>query len=269
MKINKSNTINIIIIFAFIILSLPLLWYFIREDNQIISTDDSPRYIDQQSPNENITVTKNVFEQDPPKLAQAPINNEPRGLHWDHMPISYSLYMQESEHLVIANYTWKFPETYSSYKFKRIREAFSIIENETKGIISFKELPLNKSVDITIKCFAACADSNRYCKDIDIFTGDYIKLGEAGYETEEEIIKNASINFFTPESMIGSGASAWTYSSCTGYPTTEIHEILHILGIEHIEGGLSIMNPIKNLSEACKIKGIDLEIIKKLDMAYS
>ncbi len=160
-----------------------------------------------------------------------------------------------------------FPDNNISYSFtsfnfcygeraERIHTAFNIIENKTKGILSFKYKPDEDYGDIIIDCY-----------DESFEAGIVGYGGPIFYEGEREILwGEISLNPFEEE-----------YIYCEDYPTEEIHEILHVFGFDHINDEKSIMH--KGLDELILYEGeddqpyvcqdIEIEIVACLKNIYS
>lgn len=140
-------------------------------------------------------------------------------------------------------------------KAARIHEAFGIIEIETEGEVFFEYEPVNEG-DIIITCW----DDQ----------GEEGVAGEGGpifYEGEREII-GGEVDFYPYlEDEI----------FCENYPTTELHEILHVFGFGHFYEEDSIMHEGFNEIELYEweddqpsvCKEIDYEIVECLKNIYS
>lgn len=156
---------------------------------------------------------------------------EPR---WEKMPVTY---MFENENAC------------GEFESRRIRWAFDVIENESKGVARFEET--DSSAEIIIICN----------KTFPIAKPGYITQGETRYRIVGGIIKDAEILFFN------TGSATYT-AGCLKYPDVEIHEILHALGFPHnAEDRKSIMYPENMLCSVDRFR-IDSEIIKKLNETY-
>ncbi|MDO8517063.1 MAG: matrixin family metalloprotease [Nanoarchaeota archaeon] len=165
-------------------------------------------------------------------------------LHWNHMPLTYSV------------------SDCSAYQFRRIAKAFNQIENETSGIISFNSITNLTEIDgaeyynqidssSNIKVMCTNETSTQKIED------GYFISGYSSAYSQNKIITSANIVFYKITSK--------TYSSgCVIYPDIEIHEILHSLGFSHSENRTSIM-----YSEyaGCNLR-IDRDIIEKLKEIY-
>lgn len=153
-------------------------------------------------------------------------------LHFEKIPITYSFAEPNTRDNNI-----KCPD----YQIERIKQAFSIIEDETGGIVSFQEVENNG--DITVFCNGAKAD-----------TLSLMRTGDSSYNSYGNVITSGELNFYT-------------HYNCGTYPDTEIHEILHALGFNHEENNKdSIMYPI---ASKCDLGKIDEDIITKLKEIYS
>ncbi len=151
--------------------------------------------------------------------------------YWDHIPLTYSLL-----DLKIKNNS-----NCSQSQILRIRKAFEIIENSTKEKIKFKENFEFEKVDIKI-----------YCQGVKFDSINYLDEGKTKYNVRNNQIRYGEINFYN-------------HLNCGDWPDTEIHEILHLFGYEHINNPQSIMNPE---SEICDLNKIDDWIIKDLVENY-
>lgn len=128
-------------------------------------------------------------------------------------------------------------------KVTRMHRAFSIINEET-GIISFK--PAEEiSADILVGC-----SQDSYESEKNVFVS-----GEGGPTSYFELS-------FYPMIMKGK-VLLYNEDSCD-YPITELHELFHVLGFEHINKSNLIMYPYINCNQE-----INPELIKKLKQLYS
>jgi len=158
-----------------------------------------------------------------------------------------------------------FPSKPISYKFDsfwpcsgemkdRILSGLAIIESETEGIVPFVEDPENGKVSFNCHSSFETEAASGYG-------------GPIYYEGERKILEGE--------------VDLWTHNPeflrCESYPTTEIHEILHVFGFDHIYSEDSIMHPgggeiilhewEDDQSYVCK--EMDLEIVECLKNIYS
>jgi len=193
--------------------------------------------------------------------------------HWSHMPITYHITNEE----VCKN-----------YESGRIRRAFEKIQNSTDNILQFNEV--NASADINVKC-SFIEDCYEYKIDLEDHGDFYFKtewesicdhaLGLAEItDYENNRLLNAEIEMIGLDGFVettGKGMSGFRVGRC-GVLNTEIHEILHTLGVGHSNNPKSIMNPSEEFSglkirdkETCENyeEKIDDEIISCLKYIYS
>lgn len=212
MKISKSQRGYII---SFIILII-ILNFIISEDNV-----ENINYNSNLSDFENLSYNSSKFLSDPYKN----INWS----HWDHMPLTYRI--DESCSLRQSNLT---------------RFAFYKVQDETYGIVNFREV--NDTSDISI-----------YCKISEGYKDGEKPIADAYPQIDKGIINNGIINIY------GQGQVC-----LTGYPTLEVHEILHLFDIGHNPNTKSIMFPYAaESSQDCKITKIDKEYVSCLQYVYS
>jgi len=200
--------------------------------------------------------------------------------HFDHMPLTYSInvnsryYSEEDQKYVRGDDT---------YEIGRIKLALSIIENSTERLIRFKEVSELENPDIKIQGFPPNDESSE---------GGFVVEGLAGpSQTEDNTLLQSEVNLYPTawgnwvgqESFFEQGGwlwksteyefsptVSWAIDDCKDFPNTEVHEILHALGIDHTyENSHSIMFPIKYLVQACKTSSIDKNIISCLKYIYS
>lgn len=167
------------------------------------------------------------------------------GLHWRHMPLTYSFDNEED---------------CGNYQAKRIELAFETMEKETEGVIRFRKLEKNeRNKDIENNKENETTDIVIYCNKIVFLSepGFYV-AGEAQHFVEENFITYGELYFYNTGKYSYSGG-------CPSYPNTELHEILHIFGFEHVEERNHIMNPNPTY---CPTK-LNKDIVEKLTRVYS
>ncbi len=153
--------------------------------------------------------------------------------HWDHMPLTY----------------WIDP-TCDPRLINLMKLAFEKIKNETGGLVHY--VPANETPDIQIYCAPANYSSSSFSQVVE----DTGCLMESNHS---DIISHAEITIY------GQG-----FVCDTGYPSVEVHELLHTLGFVHSPHENSIMYPFTADSSAqCKITHIDSQYISCLRNTYS
>lgn len=162
-------------------------------------------------------------------------------LHWTHMPITYKIENKEECNVKLK---------------ERIESAFNKIQSETETFVSFKET--NETPDIVISCkpyYYEEYGSDEYVGHFDVTYG----LAGPDFIDEENRIINATITFYGAGLVCG-----------TGYPATEVHEILHTFGFGHDYGIIDVMRPdVERSSGDCKVVKIDDKYISCLKKIYS
>ncbi len=128
-------------------------------------------------------------------------------------------------------------------KRRRLLLAFEIVSNETE-VLSFSSAS-NANADILVSC-----SKNAYQKGERVFIS-----GEGG---PTKIIE------LSPYPLILQGRIILYNEDDCDYPITEIHELLHVFGFEHISNSKLIMYPYLN----CQQK-ISPDLINKLKEIYS
>jgi len=140
-------------------------------------------------------------------------------------------------------------------RFSRIQRAFSIIENETEGLLSFNFELVDGDIIFS-------------CPENDSEFGNSAGIGGPVYYEGYRDIVWGEISLFPywEDEVI-----------CESFPTLEIHEILHVFGFDHVDNNQSIMS--EGFDEltidedgdfqdyACQ--EIDIEIIDCLKNIYS
>lgn len=154
---------------------------------------------------------------------------------WEAVPVTYNILNEEE---------------CGSYQINKIRRAFDIIENATEGIVAFKLVRMNANIDISCSFIEDCYQSRTETRKEDgvIYTTKYesictYKRGVASITTLGDKIQTAHIEFVGLAGFaetIGKGASGFYIGSC-GHENTEVHEILHTFGYNHVDDPNSIM----------------------------
>lgn len=152
-------------------------------------------------------------------------------LHWKHMPITFSI-----------------TSSCGNYQSKRIIWGFNVLTNETNNSVRFKKV--DDSADISVKCF----------KEVPSEIPNTFTQGKAQYLNNGNEIESAVINYYNVNPNLD-----YYPGGCIIYPDTEVHELLHTFGFEHIENPRSIMSPE---GTNCYVRKIDNEIIGKLKKIY-
>lgn len=153
---------------------------------------------------------------------------------WESFPISYSF----------TN-----GEICGDYEMSRIDSAFSMIESQTNGKISFEKVNKNGSIDVVCR-------TEYYSGDV---RGTY-ESGEGGYAASNNIITNGRVNLY----HMGGGKFS---GGCLNIPNIEIHEILHVFALEHTNSSDSLMYPVSS-AKNCIHDSIDNETINALNEIY-
>lgn len=156
-------------------------------------------------------------------------NIDPNVYYWTYTPIHYY-----------------FSEDYpcEGSRKNNIEKSFNIIEEKTDNLVNFYEEESENAIEIS------CLKSD-----------------------EEDVAGYGGIEFYEGEKEILKGFVEFTeinpteYEECQYYPSTELHEILHAFGFDHIEGRRSILNSLPEYGEACT--SLDSEIIDCLKHIYS
>lgn len=192
------------------------------------------------------------------------------GLHWTHMPVTYSIY-NEAE--------------CGNYEVRKISRAFDAISSATGGKVHFEKVKAEGDIVFRCSFIEGCYE---LVTDIDEDAGlvyRYERIcehdkGIAATRILGNRILGAEIEMFGLAGFSetsGKGTSGFYIGSC-GHPTTEIHEILHAFGYGHSDDSKSIMyyaedsvGTVLQEEGAClgKRKEIDAEIIEGILSAYS
>lgn len=129
-------------------------------------------------------------------------------------------------------------------KTDRLNSAFLIISNSTE-IINFTQIDNENDSDILVGC-----SKESYQKEESFFVA-----GEGG--------PTKFINLDPYPLILKGKISLYEKNSCS-YPITELHEIFHVFGFNHVNDSRKIMYPYVN----CKQR-IDQELINKIKILYS
>lgn len=139
-------------------------------------------------------------------------------LRWEHLPLTYK----------IVN-----PKQCYNIRIERIEKALNEVELRTNNTITFIEVNDSDNVDISFVC-------NK--------TGKYDYDGSTTYET----LGLATITFVDTTNI--NVEKKWMHKStridlyggvnkdCLDYPSTELHEILHVIGVGHSDYVGSVMS---------------------------
>lgn len=159
--------------------------------------------------------------------------------HWGHLPITYEFKEPDSDR-----------QSSVERQVNLTKMAFEKIEEETEGIVFFKEVNENPDISIYFKPIENSFNSN---------THTFADALISQKDIEKNLIIKGEINFY------GQG-----FACNTGYPALEVHEILHLFEIPHNPLTKSIMSPYTaESSSQCKITKIDDEYISCLRYIYS
>ena len=215
-----------------------------KDSNSICNKDEIIETMEEEeiAIDENITeeIVEEVSTKEKTDVSESEDDDKfkTEGLHWTHMPITYNIF-NPSHYGVDCG----------PYESNKIRKGFSRIQNDTNGVVHFKEIENLEDADIVVSCayIKGCYEYN--AKQV----GDYIYYTESicGYDkgiatiTESEgnnILKAeiVMVGLFGFSETRNKEASGFYIGSC-GHPSTEIHEILHAFGYEHVNDDNSIM----------------------------
>ncbi len=147
-------------------------------------------------------------------------------LHWDHMPLTYTF--QEKDKI--------YP-----LRIERINLALREIGKLTNNSIQFIEV--SKDADITFIGTKSMKIEREEYSSLDYFlmgedegySPGTQTLGEATWNVEGNIIYNAEIFFY-----------GGIKENCLDYPAVEMHEILHVFGMEHSKNVASVMSKMEH-----------------------
>ncbi len=138
-------------------------------------------------------------------------------LFWEEVPIKYH-----------------YREGYECDKKRkdRIEYALDIIRGDSRQNITFIE-------------------DNNYDGGIEIICSDIL----VGEDKEDEATAGETLLYTIGNEITNAEITIYQinpkYEYCKGYPTTEVHELLHAFGIDHITGRASIMNYIRGHGQEC------------------
>lgn len=155
-------------------------------------------------------------------------------------------------------------------KREKIELALELIENASNNSINFKEVPDGEDEDIDIVGLNAYND---YCDNYlleytneSYYTNGWGEIKEYNPNTNE--IYYSEVTFCSKHIYnytTGEEYSTWQLQE---YPETEVHEILHAIGFDHINETCSIMNPYSQIEE-CENVSISEDISYCLQNIYS
>lgn len=130
--------------------------------------------------------------------------------------------------------TYKIEDTCEKSKYDNMIQAFSILENETSGLIKFQ--PANSEPDIFVTCNQSVQDLESRQKS------SYFIAGEGGAERavstgEFWVIEKGKILLYYPRTK-----------ECLTYHV-ELHELLHVFGFRHSDNKYSMMYPVSECNQ--------------------
>lgn len=154
-------------------------------------------------------------------------------LHWGHMPVTYSIIDKEN---------------FYSLRLQRVGKALDEIEKLTNGSIRFKKV--SENADISFVC------NKEVKREWDGYFITYT-LGEAELNNLSNLMTNATIYLY-----------GGIDENCLDYPSIEMHEILHTLGIEHSKNAGSIMSEFEHYCLKDVRLDVDGKMFKDLENIY-
>jgi hypothetical protein len=130
-------------------------------------------------------------------------------------------------------------------KTARLSRAFNIIQLDTNGIITFSETKDETNADIHVGCSPSAYETEK----------NTFIAGEGG-PTEFIALE--------PYAIIVKGKVMLYKEESCDYPITELHEIFHVLGFDHVNRSKTIMYPYVDCDQR-----IEAEMITMLEELYS
>jgi hypothetical protein len=145
--------------------------------------------------------------------------------------------------------TYKIEDTCEKAKYSNMIQAFSILENETSGLIKFQ--PANSEPDIFVTCNQSIQELESRQKS------SYFIAGEGGAERavstgEFWVIEKGKILLYYPRTK-----------ECLTYHV-ELHELLHVFGFKHSDNRYSMMYPVSECNQV-----LSDDIIKEILRLYN
>ncbi|MBT4165807.1 hypothetical protein HOE04_02095 [archaeon] len=240
-NVKRDSFKNFLIILVFMIFLVLAFFYSSK-----INLEETPKkysYEDYDKENKNYLINDSFSK----------VNE----MHWREMPITYSLNISSLGIYSESSQSWYRDGISRNKQVKRIKEALNIIEEETEGLITFKEVSETENPKLKIQ---GLYDSNGTYQNYD----GWEVLGVGGItDFNKNKINTGEVIFFS--NYLGS-----YNGKCLDFPQTEIHEILHTFGFRHVyDTPNQIMFPLKISIQTCKIKEIDADTINCLKHIYS
>ena len=127
----------------------------------------------------------------------------------------------------------------SDQKVARLMEAFSIIENDTNNLITFRAITGEEGADILVGCSQSSFQTEK-----NVFIA-----GEGG--------PTRYLNVTVYPVIIQGKVILYEQSSCD-YPVTELHELLHVFGFDHVNDSTKILYPYVGCDQRIDPKLIDM-----------
>jgi hypothetical protein len=130
--------------------------------------------------------------------------------------------------------TYAIEDTCEKSKYNNMIQAFSILENETSGLIKFQ--PASRESDIFVTCNQSVQELESRQKS------SYFIAGEGGAERaissgEFWVIEKGKILLYYPRTK-----------ECLTYHV-ELHELLHVFGFKHSDNRYSMMYPVSECNQ--------------------
>ena len=141
-------------------------------------------------------------------------------------------------------YTFDSANPCSAGKTSNLARAFKIMNDKTDGLVSFVKSP---DAQLVIACHDSLAP-------LDSTAWTSVGIDDRGF------IHDARIDFYT--------LPPGTYE-CDSYPSLEIHEILHVLGLQDTSSGSNVMNLGKVGSDWSPCREMDANMVNCLKNIYS
>lgn len=199
-------------------------------------------------------------------------------IYFENSTITYALDIDSTEYGVYG-----IKKANDEIEKDRIRWAMRIIENSTEGIVQFKEVGTYESPDIMVYGRSPSSSESEGRFRVEGFAGPTEVQGNRIIASEVMLYATKTVSFrqdsdfFVQDGWLWESTEyepletiSWEAEACKNFPQTEIHEILHALGIGHVyDDSYSVMAPIKHKIQSCKVEKIDGNVASCLQYIYS